>query len=171
MGRIKGMKHKNNVPPEIRFWQEVDKKSNKECWNWLGVKYKKGYGCFDKRTGERRAHRYSWKLHNGEIPDGLFVLHHCDNPSCVNPKHLWLGTAKDNTRDMMRKNRDGVIGEKNGMSKLNENKVKTARKLRKKGYTYQKIADILEVNEGTIYYAIKKETWKHVKEDKVFNAS
>ena len=79
-----------------RFLAKVDKTDS--CWIWTAAKSKRGYGWF--RDGAlHQAHRYSFKLFKGDIPNGLLVCHACDVPSCVNPNHLWLGTAKDNTAD------------------------------------------------------------------------
>lgn len=92
-----------------RFWLYVERGPVEECWPWTGSRNAKGYGKLMGPTPNVpvRAPRVSWELHNGSIPDGLMVLHECDNPSCVNPKHLFLGTASDNTVDMMAKARDG----------------------------------------------------------------
>lgn len=88
-----------------RFWRYVEKGSS--CWLWIGYTTSKGYGSFrygDRRLGLRvRAHRASWQLHFGPIPDDLFVCHHCDVPNCVRPDHLFLGTHQDNMSDMLRK--------------------------------------------------------------------
>src|SRR6266567_1582450 len=98
-------KRASRVPPEQRFWPKVRKTST--CWLWTGMKhYKFGYGFFQVGIGDRQlAHRISWKIHNGPIPDGLYVLHKCDTPPCVNPDHLFLGTYYDNMDDMDQKGR------------------------------------------------------------------
>lgn len=89
------------IPPEVRFWKHVDKKGPTECWLWTGCLYHYGYGQFNYEG----AHRFSWKLVNGPIPNGQYVCHTCDIPICVNPDHLFLGTAKDNFHDAIRKGR------------------------------------------------------------------
>lgn len=101
------------VPPkslEERFWENVKVCSFLDCWSWLGCKNNAGYGSLSDGSGSRSimAHRASWLIHFGEIPEitpRLVVMHKCDNPSCVNPAHLELGTHKDNTQDAMRKGR------------------------------------------------------------------
>ena len=85
-----------------RFWDRVDKKGPDECWEWFGQKNPKGYG-YVKPYG--LTHRFSYELHTGEKPGELFVCHSCDNPPCVNPAHLWLGTVTDNQRDAKAKGR------------------------------------------------------------------
>lgn len=93
-----------------RFSRKYIPEPNSGCWLWLGAISATGYGYFDAREfpGEHRAHRISYRLHKGPIPDGLFVCHSCDQRSCVNPSHLWLGTALDNNRDMIAKGRGGI---------------------------------------------------------------
>lgn len=89
-----------------RFWEKVKKTA--ECWLWIGVKMPTGYGRLNvgrKQDGWRLAHRISWTIANGEIPAGKCVLHRCDNPRCVNPNHLFLGTQRDNVSDMHTKGR------------------------------------------------------------------
>ena len=101
---------KNSARPiEERFWKRVDK--NGECWNWTHRKTRDGYGYVKKfntvtgRWSYTYVHRLSWELANGPIPDGLFVCHHCDNPSCVRPSHLFVGTHLDNMKDRSAKGR------------------------------------------------------------------
>lgn len=88
-----------DMTTEQRFWSKVNKAG--DCWEWTGAIAGR-YGQFSN-MGKIPAHRFSWALHFGEIPEGLFVLHHCDNPICVRPDHLFTGTASDNMRDMIRK--------------------------------------------------------------------
>lgn len=87
------------------FWSSVDKKSDNDCWNWTrGRSSQLGYGSF-KLGNEQYTHRLAWELTNGKIPEGLCVCHHCDNPLCCNPNHLFLGTVKDNMQDRDMKGR------------------------------------------------------------------
>lgn len=91
------------LPPlEIRFWRKVLIKSPSLCWEWKGLKFPTGYG----HLGNKCAHRLSYEINIGKIPFRMCVCHTCDNPSCVNPNHLWLETVKDNMRDRDKKGRD-----------------------------------------------------------------
>lgn len=93
------------APTSERFWRYV--KKTKKCWLWIGTRQKPGYGRLGLPGGKRveYAHRLSWIIHKGPIPVGLKVLHTCDNPPCVRPSHLFLGTHEDNVADMWAKGR------------------------------------------------------------------
>lgn len=97
--------------PVEKFFDLVKMGKSDECWIWVGSKTENGYGHLTRDDRIILAHRYSWIIHNGPIPDGLHVLHTCDNRACINPNHLWLGTRKDNQQDMNRKGR-GLKGKK-----------------------------------------------------------
>lgn len=90
-----------------RFWEKVDKRGDDECWEWKGTRDRRNYGHFSPLGGERtrQAHRVAYEMLHGPQPSHLFVCHRCDNPPCCNPAHLFLGTAADNTHDMLAKGR------------------------------------------------------------------
>jgi hypothetical protein len=158
-------KTKPQKPLVERFWRFVDKKSDNECWNWLGQTIK-GYGRIS--AGQRGdnslgAHRVSWEIHNNQkIPNGMFVMHSCDNPSCVNPTHLSIGTPKDNSDDMIAKGRKKIViplGEKNGKAIINADIV---RLIRNSDLSNAKLARQLNVSNGCIRSVRSKRTWKHI---------
>ena len=102
---------KEKTPVEQRFWRHVGKRAERFCWEWIGSHDDRGYGTISAEAGISpvRAHRLSWEMHFGAIPDGLNVCHACDNPGCVNPMHLLLGTQAANALDMARKGRINPI--------------------------------------------------------------
>lgn len=151
--------------PEERFWKYVDKKQDNECWNWTAYCHKSGYGKINIKDKIVSAHRFSWVLHNGTIPnDKPLVLHDCDNPKCVNPSHLFLGTHKDNSDDKVKKNRQSrICGEDHRNSKLTENQIKEIRTLcAKREFTQKKIGKMFNINHRTVSYIHRNKTWKHV---------
>jgi hypothetical protein len=134
------------------FWSRVTK--SRGCWSWRGAK-SWGYG----RIGFGKAHRFSWELHFGPIPKGLFVLHKCDNRQCTNPRHLFLGTQADNLRDMALKGRS-ASGERNARAKLTDRTVKLVRQARAKGETLAAIGSRFGVSATTVLRAVRRECWR-----------
>lgn len=97
------------------FWAKVETRGADECWHWTESTSDDGYGFVRKDRKTKRAHRVAWELTNGDIPDGMKVLHKCDNPPCCNPNHLFLGTDQDNSDDKMKKGRFiRLVGDRNG---------------------------------------------------------
>lgn len=129
------------------------------CWLWIGSCNTSGYGIFTG-LGERTAHRYSWVHHNGPIPEGMHVLHECDRPECVNPKHLRLGTHQDNMRDLRERGRAyGAAGEANFGAKLSEDQVLA---IRDDPRSAKKIAAEYGVSASSIANIKLRKTWKHL---------
>lgn len=141
-----------HAPAEDRFWRFVEKSEG--CWLWTGSKSKRGYGHFKVSTAlsPTRSHQFSWKLHFGEIPEGLWVLHTCDIPACVNPDHLFLGTALDNVRDMISKGRQNWVGGgPSSRSKLTSDQVKAIRRLHATGdFLHRDLAEMFGIDRSNI---------------------
>lgn len=96
---------KKTTTTHLYFWKHTDRRGREECWPWVGVCDNYGYGRVQFMTSMLKAHRVSWEMANGPIPDGLIVRHKCDNPNCVNPSHLEVGTQKDNMQDASKRSR------------------------------------------------------------------
>jgi len=144
-----------------RFWRRVRK--TKTCWLWTGPKIRNGYGQLgDGDGGYVKAHRYSWEFRYGPIPDGMFVLHTCDNPSCVRPDHLFLGTAADNNEDARLKGRL-AHSERNGNAKLTAAIVTAMRAEYAAGGVFvRELAEKYNVSSSTADHAIRRITWQYV---------
>jgi hypothetical protein len=156
---------------EERFWSFVDKDGKQvdyvigRCWKWLGsINKHNGYGRFWIDNDTVMAHRYSYELHVGKIPNNLLVLHKCDNPDCTNPEHLFLGTNLDNVRDKISKGRNAnQSGENNPRAKLKENEVIEIRQLYSTGYYLQKeLAIMFNTPLSSINQIITGKRWKYL---------
>lgn len=157
---LKGFEMKFHLTLEDRFWEKVDRKSSDECWNWLGGIHMNGYGGFNDGTKSMKAHRFSWILFYGEIPEGKLICHKCDNRKCVNPNHLFLGTQKDNIQDRIRKGRSKyAVGERHGNHKLTKETVLKIKQLLKQGRTQTEIAHIFNIDHRQIHCIEHKKTW------------
>lgn len=145
---------------EKRFWDKVVK--GLTCWLWVGGKDSWGYGTFWVEGKTKGAHKVSYELEYGSIVDGLSVCHTCDVPNCVNPKHLFLGTQKDNMVDSSNKGRiniDAARGSSNGNSKLTEKQVKS---ILQDTRAQVRIAEDYNVSDSTISKIKKGQRWKHI---------
>lgn len=129
------------------------------CWVWTAVKEREGYGKIKSDGKMRQAHRVSYELHRGEIPGGMFVCHHCDNRSCVNPEHLFLGSHVDNMEDMKSKARQ-QIGTKNCQAKLTEADILAIRAAR--GAPQPELARAYGVSQSHISDIQTGRKWAHL---------
>ena len=147
-----------------RFSEKWELNKDNKCWEWNGATHSKGYGQI-KRPKTRTqipAHRLSYLIYRGEIPDGMLVCHSCDNPKCVKPSHLFLGTYQDNSQDMAKKNRH-LFGERNNKSKLTREKVLAIHRLyHEEGVSQGKIAKSFGIGQATVWKILHGIRWKHV---------
>lgn len=134
VSNITEVRKRKTTPPEIRFWKHVAPiMDDRGCWEWVDSREPFGYGHFGVTPSKSvRASRFSWEMHNGPIPVGMHVCHRCDNPPCVNPSHLFLGTQGDNIRDAWNKGRIKQpeplpCGERNPNAKLSDSQVEQIR--------------------------------------------
>lgn len=159
---------------ETRFWRHVIKLEN-GCWEWSGSRSSFGYGILHIGKKPRKAHRIAWKLLRSEIPSGIVVCHKCDNPPCVNPEHLFLGTTADNTRDAIEKGRFARPGQRQASAlkyakrgedhcraKLTREIVKAIRQGVAEGFAQMSFANRYRVDPTTIRDIVQHKTWRHV---------
>jgi hypothetical protein len=147
-----------------RLWSRVDKGAVDECWEWTGCRSRSGYGMLNVSRVPQRAHRLAFLLHNGFLPE--VVRHRCDNPPCVNPRHLRAGDQAMNIRDAIDRGRHvqppRLPGTANAQAKLTEDEVIEARQRRAAGETFDSLARNYGVHRRTMTQAIKGERWSHV---------
>lgn len=164
----------HNIPPLDshaikRFFEKVNKTAG--CWIWTASTVRAGYGQFGVLYGIgdtriRLAHRVSWVIHNGQIPPGMYVLHKCDNPPCVNPEHLFLGTLADNNHDRDAKGRGGnhlLVGRNITSAVLSADDVRAIRRDAESGHSLASLARRYGVNPSTVSLLVARKRWKHVR--------
>ena len=151
-----------------RFWEKVHKLPGDGCWLWTGARSRHGgYGIVSYKLKPHRAHALSWEFANGTKPTGMVICHKCDNPPCVRPSHLMLGTHRDNIRDMAAKGRQGlhrnperaIRGTRHHNAKLTDELVREIRTSSESAYA---LAKRLGVSEPTIARVRQRVTWRHV---------
>ena len=159
---------------EERFHGFTDKSTGDGCWLWQGSTDTDGYGRIAYKGKTHKAHRLSWQIHKGQIPDGMDVCHTCDNPPCVNPDHLWLGTDADNMRDRDQKKRTANGRKIRNTATLTEHQVRTMRKLWEKdgwgkpgrapkgSLTYSELGRRFRVTDVQAKNVILHRSWAHL---------
>lgn len=167
----RGLSWRGQQPISTRFWSKVNKEGSvhpvigTSCWLWTGLVVAR-YGQISlghpSTPGAKRwkAHRFSWELHNGPIPEGLRVLHICDNCLCVRPDHLRLGTQRENVHDSIRKGRRNAFGHQ----KLQADDVRIIRSQAERGIPVEDIASAFSIAPRTVRGILRGETWRHAKE-------
>jgi len=163
------MSVKSMIPVGIRFIKYVNF-TNDGCWEWTGAKNDNGYGVIGRGRrggGIIKAHRLSYEIfHADELSPEQVICHRCDNPACVNPAHLFIGTQAENLKDMREKRRGSkppvFKGTDNHKAKLNEEKVRRVFKLRQDGLSTYRIAEEFGVSRPAICQVLNRNTWRHV---------
>ena len=149
-------------PLRTRFYEKLKPGAPDECWPWPGGRLASGYGLIRDSGRCLLAHRLSWKYHNGRsVPDGMVVLHACDNPCCVNPAHLSIGTKADNSADMRVKERQ-ARGTRVANAKLTEDVVREIRRLRASGDSSLVLAKKFGIGRTYVDAIVGSRRWQHV---------
>lgn len=150
----------------LRFWTNVQLKADLDkCWKWLRTKDEAGYGMVNLNYVTYRSHRVAFFIHNAIDPIGKFVCHSCDNTSCCNPNHLFLGTPADNFDDMEIKGRNFIpVAENNGMSKLSNGNVLKIREIFANGnISRRQLAELYNIDYSTMCKILKNKAWLSLK--------
>lgn len=155
---------------EYQFWRRVRITDNPdECWIWQGRIQGSGHGMFYKKDGgSTSAHRIAYLLTHGiALPKHIMVCHNCpqgDNPACCNPRHLWIGTARQNNEDMARKGRAARLkGEQHPQAKLTGSKVRKLRSMYATGkYSHMDLSEVFKIDRGYVCQIIQRKYWRHV---------
>lgn len=156
----KGKTEEEKLPMmKIMFYERIEK--TESCWIWKGSKIKSGYGIISFGGKPISAHRLSWKIHHEEIGSDMIVRHLCNNPICVNPEHLAIGTHQDNSDDRVKAGNSGK-GSQNCNSSLNEEDIKKIKNLLVLGISGAEIGRRFNVSRTTINNIKKQRTWRHV---------
>ncbi len=150
-----------------RFNEKMPERIPGACWIWTGGRYDSGYGIFKALGKNLRAHRVSYQIHVGPIPPGMLVCHSCDNPPCVNPAHLFLGTDQQNVADRTRKGRGRTAyGSKHPNAKITEAQADNIKALRiSKHLTLRELSYIFPLSQASISRIIQGKRWKNVPQD------
>lgn len=148
--------HRRDPLPD-RFWLKV--RRGEGCWLWTGGKFADGYGRISSKNQAQRAHRVAYQLTKGDIPTGMMVCHHCDNPLCCRPDHLFVGTASDNTRDAANKGRMAVCAA-NANAKLSAEQVCELREAFGRGDSKWVLAARYALNENMVLNIVTGRHWR-----------
>ena len=152
-----------DIPMSVlrRFWSKVDRRSDSECWNWLGVVNNQGYGSIWINNQSYRVHRIAYYIYYKKDPNTFLICHSCNNKSCVNPKHLSLGTHSDNNQYAYDTNMNTQLGEIHPLSKLTENDIHEIRELCNIA-SQRQVAKLFNVSHTAIRRIIIGKTWSHI---------
>ena len=149
-----------------RFWSKVDKRGPDDCWPWRGALTVKGYARFPGRRRTNRASRIAWELaHEEPVPRDKLICHTCDNRACVNPKHLYVGTALDNNRDRSRRGRwrgGSPPGERSGQARLTAEQILEMRALHVLGHSYKSLGRKYGYSANSVRAIVLRRVWRHV---------
>jgi hypothetical protein len=159
--RAKGVDQRE--PLAVKLMRYVQVGNENECWPFVGTTDAKGYGMVQYDGSMRGAHRASYIVHKGQIPEGMLIMHSCDNPPCCNPKHLSLGTKKSNYDDMINKGRSKKLsGENHPHSKWTVAQILEMRSLKDKGYSTRQICEIYKMSFANANKIFNRKLWKHI---------